>query len=246
MHSAYQLILKEVRIRALWLIMCVVCTSVCCYTFSEEFLFLLAKPFIVVSKANSSFISTQLTETFNTYVTSALILGACASAPNLIYQIWCFCIPSCNQTQKVILKRLCFMSAFAFLAVLSITFVWILPNIWSILYQINKTTSNLFVIQLQPKIYDFILLTMRILLLSSISSQIPILICSCIEYNIISIRDCIKYRRFFAFCSVLVSALLAPPDVWCQLTALLLIHVVIECTILYAFIRVRYNVKTAR
>lgn len=241
--SAYQLICKELRIRTLWVILCIICTSACCYTFSEELLFLLAKPFILASKANSFFLSTQLTETLNTYVTSALILGVCTCTPYFIYQIWCFCIPSLNQSQRLILNRFGLFSAFAFLSMLSFTFMWILPNIWSMLYKLNHTTTNLFLIQLQPKIYDFLILTLRFVLFSSICSQIPLLICCFIEYNAISIDVVVDYRRYFAFCSVLITALLTPPDLWCQFTAFLLMYVVIECTILYGFVRAHYAAK---
>nr|YP_010736369.1 Sec-independent protein translocase protein [Zygnema circumcarinatum]QKQ14697.1 Sec-independent protein translocase protein [Zygnema circumcarinatum]WEL36342.1 Sec-independent protein translocase protein [Zygnema circumcarinatum] len=241
MYSALNQIGKEIRIRALWLILSILLTFVCCYTFSEELLFLLAKPFIVVSKPNSYFLSTQLTETLTTYVTSSVLLCLCVCTPYGFYQMWCFFIPSCNQTQRAQLNRYCVLSTLCLISVVLVLFVWILPTIWSFLYHLNKTSTNLLTIQLQPKIYDFIMLTVRFVFLSSVCSQIPVILLSLIEYNVIELQDCVQHRRSVWFSCVLIAALLTPPDLWCQLTALLLIYFVIEFTIFYALIRVHYD-----
>uniref|UniRef100_UPI0031F3A1A1 Sec-independent protein translocase protein n=1 Tax=Zygnema cf. cylindricum TaxID=3142258 RepID=UPI0031F3A1A1 len=240
MYSALNQIGKEVQIRAVWLMLCILLTFVCCYTFSEELLFLLAKPFLLVSKPNSAFISTQLTETLNTYVTSAVLLCLCACTPYCLYQVWCFFIPSCNQTQRGQLNRLFVLSALSLICVVSVSFMWILPTIWHFLYNLNNT-STLLSIQLQPKIYDFIMLTVRFVFLSSVCSQIPVILLCFIESNVICLQDCVQHRRSVWFCCVLLAAMLTPPDLWCQLTALVLIYVVIEFTIMYAFIRVHYD-----
>ena len=234
-------IFKEIQIRTVWTLICFIATCVCCYSFSEELLFLLAKPFLIVYKPNSSFISTQLTETLNTYVTVSIILSVFFCTPNLIYQLWCFFIPSCNYTERMQLSRMCLLSTLALFCMLLISAMWLLPTLWWFLYQLSNTSGNVFTIQLQPKIYDFIILTIRILLLLFICSQIPVFLIWLIECGIIKATDCIKHRKSVWFCCILIAAFLSPPDLWCQLLALLPISIVIESTIFYSIISFHYS-----
>ena len=241
MHSVLDLILKELQIRALWLFFCFTLTYTCCYTFSEEMLFLVTKPFLSIDNFRSSFLSTQLTETFNTYITSSLALCVFFWSPNMFYQLWCFLIPSCNQNQRARLLLTALISAFAFYAVVLVALLWVLPSIWSFLYQFNNTSTNLFRIELQPKIYDFIMLTLRVLFVFTICSQVPVIFMCLFEYNWISAKECIQSRNTLFLCSVLLAAIITPPDIWCQLLAVLPMCVGIELTILYSIIRFHYT-----
>jgi Tat protein translocase TatC len=236
-------ILREVKLRFMWCFLSFFFTFCFCYNFSEELLFLLAKPFLLVFKANKYFISTQLTEALNTYITSSFIFSFVYCIPFFLYQIWCFLIPSCSLTQRQNCSRYILLSLFAFLCIFSTSFVFILPNVWLFLCSLSNTSSNLFIIQLQPKIYDFIMLTIRFMFLSCICSQIPVILLWLLELNKLLLQDCIKYRSSICFCCLLVSSLLTPPDFWCQLIACLFIFLVIEITFLYAFVRFHYHVR---
>ena len=158
--------------------------------------------------------------------------------------MWCFFIPSCNENQRLLAGQFCLFSSFAFVLVLLITYLCIIPNIWFFLYNIsnaNASSQDLLIIKLQPKIYDFIILTLRLFIIASILSQIPVFIMFCIEYNFISVQNCIKQRRTFFFLSALLAALVTPPDIWCQMAAWLPIYGLIELTIFTALIRFQYK-----
>jgi hypothetical protein len=62
----------------------------------------------------------------------------------------------------------------------SFVFHWdsgqVVPNIWHFLYKLNITSTNLLIIKLQLKFFDYIVLTVRILFISSICSQIQVLV----------------------------------------------------------------------
>ncbi len=149
MHSAFNNIWREARLRAVWMCICVMVTCVYCYWFSEELLFVLARPLLLVQNNHSGFISTQLTETLHTYITSGLLLCWCVCTPYFIVQLWCFVIPSCNHTQRAQLKHLCFISATFGLVVVSVTLLWIMPTIWHFLYRWSSNTGTaVFIIQL--------------------------------------------------------------------------------------------------
>lgn len=242
MHSSsVRYILKEAKIRLYWAVFCVFVTSATCYWFSEDFFFGLATPYLKVSKT-SFFICTQITESLSTYIVISITLGIFFCSPYIFYQIWCFFIPSCNSDQRRALRYTSVMSLVAFFLILSVTFVWIIPNIWLFLYKLTNTGSGaqFFLIKLQPKIYDFSVLTLRFLIISGICSQIPIMIICSVQYHLISIQTLLKSRQMIAFISLLVAALITPPDIWCQLSAWFCILFLKEFAIFAAIVQLQY------
>ena len=261
-------ILSEVRFRFLWCLFSYTITFSFCFFFSEELLYLLAKPFLLLShpapltssfdfhnecvivssvKTEKSsippFLSTQLTEALNTYVISSFLFSFVFCIPFFVYQVWCFLIPSYNETQRLQASQFLFLSFGFFVFFLSISFFLLLPTIWLFLYQLNNTSTNLFVIQLQPKIYDFIMLTIRFLCLCSIGSQIPVLVLWLVQLKTILLQDCVKYRSSLVFFCILLSSLLTPPDLFCQLLTTFFMLIIIELTFFYAFVQNCYSSK---
>ncbi len=234
MNFVLKTILEEVRIRFFWILICSSFTWFTCYWFPEEFIFLSAKPFPSSTYSDISFICTQLTEALSTYVTTSLISCFYFLFPFLGYQIWCFLMPSCYEEQRQKYKKLFYLSGFCFFPFFLVTFVWVVPNVWHFLYELNATSTNLLIIKSQPKIFDHIMLTVRILFISSICSQVPVLVICLLESR--GVKTLIKNRRFFMVFSLFVAALFTPPDIWCQIVACLPIYFIIELTIFYASI----------
>jgi Tat protein translocase TatC len=163
-----------------------------------------AKSFLILSY--SGFICTQLTEALSTYVTISLISCFYFLFPFLSYQIWCFLIPSCYEEQRKKYNKFFYLSGFCFFLFFFVTFVGVVPNVWHFLYELNKTSTNLLIIKLQPKIFDYILLTVRILFISSICSQVQVLVIFLLELKGIFVKSCIKNRRFFMVLSIFTAA----------------------------------------
>jgi Sec-independent protein secretion pathway component TatC len=100
-------------------------------------------------------------------------------------------------------------------------------------------------IKLQPKIYDYILFTLRILFISSVCSQVPVIVICLLEPRGISVVT--NNRRFFMVFSLFTAALSTPPDIWCQIVASFLIFWIIELAVYVALIvQVREEGWTSR
>ena len=145
-------ILSEVRFRFLWCLFSYTITFSFCFFFSEELLYLLAKPFLLLSqpapltsfdlhnecvivssvKTEKSsippFLSTQLTEALNTYVVSSFLFSFVFCIPFFVYQVWCFLIPSYNETQRLQASQLLFLSFFFFCLFFVNKFFFIITN----------------------------------------------------------------------------------------------------------------------
>jgi len=235
LNFALETINGEVRIRSVWILIGLGLTWFTCYWFTEELIFLLAKPFLTLT-FDSYFVCTQLTEAFSTYVATSSIACFYFVFPLISYQIWCFLIPSCYGEQRTKYNRFFYLSGFCFSLFLFLTFSWVVPNVWHFLYFVGATSTNSLMIKLQPKIYDYIMLTVRILFISSVCSQVPVIVICLLELRSLSVETFTNNRRFLMVFSLFTAALFTPPDIWCQIVACFLISFIIELAIFVALI----------
>nr|YP_010881093.1 Sec-Y independent protein translocase component [Moerckia flotoviana]QDE10639.1 Sec-Y independent protein translocase component [Pallavicinia lyellii]WIA66595.1 Sec-Y independent protein translocase component [Moerckia flotoviana] len=234
MNFVLKTILEEVRIRVFRILIRSSFTWFTRYWFPEEFILSLAKPFPTSPYSDSSSICTQSTEASSTYVTMSLISCFYFLFPFPSYQIWCSLMPSCYEEQRQRCNKLFYSSGFCFFPFFLATPVRAVPNVRHFSYELSTTSTNLLIMKLQPKIFDYIMLTVRISFISSIRSQVPVLVICSLESR--GVKTLIKNRRFFMVFSLPAAAFFTPPDIWCQIVACLPIYFIIELTISYASI----------
>jgi Tat protein translocase TatC len=246
LNFAPETFLGEVRIRSVRILIGLGLTWFTRYWFPEESISPLAKPFITLP-LDSYFVCTQLTEALSTYVATSLIACSYFVFPLISYQIWCFLIPSCYGEQRLKYNRIFYLSGFCFSLFLLLTLSWVVPNVWHFLYFVGATSTNLLMIKLQPKIYDYIMLTVRILFISSVCSQVPVIVICLLESRGLSVETFTSNRRFLMVFSLFTAALSTPPDIWCQTVASFFIYSIIEFAIFVALIvQVREEGWTSR
>ncbi|XP_057251641.1 uncharacterized tatC-like protein ymf16 [Beta vulgaris subsp. vulgaris] len=172
---ALETILGEVRIRFVRILIGLGLTWFTRYWFPEELIFPLAKPFLTLP-LDSYFVRTQSTEAFSTYVATSSIACSYFVFPFVSHQIWCFLIPSCYGEQRTKYNRFFHLSGFCFFLFLFLTLSRVVPNVWHFPYFVGATSTNSLMIKLQPKIYDYIMLTVRISFIPSVCSQLPVIV----------------------------------------------------------------------
>jgi hypothetical protein len=105
----------------------------------------------------------------------------------------------------------------------------------SILHGMGATSTNSLMIKLQPKIYDHIMLTVRISFIPSVCSQVPVIVICLPEPRGLSVETSTNNRRFLMVFPLLTAAL-STPDIGCQILASFLISLIIELAIFVASI----------
>jgi Tat protein translocase TatC len=257
-QSAFSQVIKEAQVRSLAQLLGFLLSSCVAYLYSEEFLFICAFPM----GAQAEFLCTQMMEAFQAYLKVSCLISLYVNAPFLIYQIWCFLIPSCTMQQRRAGARWLLLSATFFYGGLIFAFCFIVPTTWS--FFINQCTSSisLFHFELQPRIYDYILLLFRILLFFALCSQVPLFLAWLIKQNYSGGSYAGKgyggamgglwggyrppiyahsHRKKILFLSICVAALLSPPDIWSQLVILFPTYLFIEIVIFYEILLGEYN-----
>ncbi|CAN0919177.1 Uncharacterized tatC-like protein ymf16, partial [Linum grandiflorum] len=234
-HFASETILGEVRIRSVRILIGLGLTWFTRYWFPEELISPLAKPLLTLP-LDSYFVCTQLTEAFSTYVATSLIACSYFVFPLISHQIWCFLIPSCYGEQRTKYNRFLYLSGSRFSLFLFLTPPRVVPNVWHFRYFVGATSKNSLMIKLQPKIYDYIMLTVRISFIPSVCSQVPVIVIRLPEPRGLSVETSTNNRCFFMVFPLLTAALFTPPDIWCQIVARFLISLIIELAIFVASI----------
>jgi len=117
MNFALKTLLGEARIRSVRIFIGLSLTWFTCHWFSEELIFLLAKPFLTLP-LDSYFVCTRLTEAFLTCVTTSSVACFYFVFPFISYQIWCFLIPSCYGERRARYNQFLNLSGFLLLSVL--------------------------------------------------------------------------------------------------------------------------------
>ena len=235
LNLASEPILEEVRIRSVRILIGLGLTWFTCYWFPEEFISPLAKAFLSLP-LDSYFVCTQSTEAFPTYVATSSIACSYFVFPFISHQIWCFLIPSCYGEQRTKYNRFFHLSGSCFSLFLFLTPPRVVPNVWYFPYFMGATSTNSLMIKLQPKIYDYIMLTVRISFIPSVCSQVPVIVICLPEPRGLSVETFTNNRRFLMVFPLLTAALSTPPDIWCQIVALFLISLIIELAIFVASI----------
>ena len=156
--------------------------------------------------------------------------------PLISHQIWCFLIPSCYGEQRTKYNRFLYLSGSRFSLFLFLTLPRVVPNVWHFPYSVGATSTNSLILKLQPKIYDHIMLTVRISFILSVCSQVPVIVICLPELRGLSVETFTNNRRFLMVFPLFTAALSTPPDIWCQIVARFLISLIIELAIFVASI----------
>nr|YP_003412104.1 Sec-independent protein translocase protein [Phaeoceros laevis]ACT75312.1 Sec-independent protein translocase protein [Phaeoceros laevis] len=236
MNFVFKTISEEVRICFFWILICFSLTWFTCYWFSEECIFLLAKFSPTLPYLDSFFICTESTEALSIYVTTSLIPCFYFFLPLPSHQIWCFLILSCYEERRREYKKLFYSSGFRFFLFLFVTFVWVVLKVRHFSYESSTTLTNSLIMKLQSKILDYTMPTVRILFISLIRFQVLVPVICLLESKDVSVKTCIKNRRFSLVLPVFTAAFLTSLEIWCQIVTCLPIYFIIELTILYALI----------
>nr|WGH58902.1 MttB [Sapria himalayana] len=205
------------------------------YWFPEELISPLAKPFLTLP-LDSYFICTQLTEAFSTYVVTSSIACSYFVCPLISHQIWCFLIPSCYVEHRTKYNRFLLLSGSRFSLFIFLTPPRVVPHVWHFLYLMGATSTNSLMIKLEPKIYDYIMLTVRLSFIPSVCSQVPVIVIRLPEYMGLSVETSTNNRRCLIVLTLLTAALFTPPDILCQIVARFLFSLIIELAIFVASI----------
>lgn len=210
------------------------CTSYMC---STELLFLCMRPLLSLDK---SFIFTELTEAFYVTLKICALWSLASICPLLLYHIWCFIAPASFSLERErwgVLFLMC--GCFLALAIVT-TYNVILPQAASI-FLTFEVADPAVSIQLEARIGPYIDLSLKIALLAVVIFQLPLIFGVSFYFEVLNPHLLTDNRKLLAVASLMIAALVSPPDVSAQCTLALLFSLCWEIVSILGFIIFQSN-----
>lgn len=203
------------------------------FFYNIEIIYILIKPLLYFINSNY-FIFTNITELF---LIKIIVITYCSffiSTIFLIFQIWIFLSKGLFKKENIIIIK------YLFILIIIIFFLnytilnIIIPYFCNFFVKFEKY-SFIYNIQLEPKIYSYLLYIIKIIILINFFFQVPFILSLCISFKIISINFFFKFRKIIYFIIFIVSSIISPPDIFSQCFLSLFIIFFLENLIFFKF-----------
>lgn len=227
---------NELRYRVLYYAYSVIITSIACYVYKEEILYILSIPF------GQRFIYTDLIEAFTIYIKMSILVSLYMSYPVITYHVWSFLVPGLYLYEKKRLRFYMLVSNILYFTA-GITGHYILfPAAFQFFQSFQRIgLDKVFNIELQAKIHEYVIFNAKMLYALSLCFQLPMILLVIWTVNIQLYKWIIEKRRFMYVSSFILAACISPPDVLSQFIIAMPLITLFEASIFIIILMDNYN-----
>ncbi len=233
--------LFEIKLRFFYLIFSAILTFLLSYNYPVELIYIIGKPFIEMEQ---TFIFLNLTEAFYSLLRISTISTLVLLIPFFFFQIWSFFIPSFYKTQRTQIIYFVFFLVCMFVTENLITYLVLLPKIFSFLISFEITGENwqsaihlkpLISVEFTARIESYVKLVVKLFTMILVVFQIPLCVCFFYSKKLLNVSIFYINRKFSSLISLLLAAIIVPPDMVSQLVVAFCFFLVFEILIFFGF-----------
>lgn len=176
---------------------------------------------------------------FKTHIVVSLVVGFIFSFPYLLFETWSFIKPALTINEKSSARGVVFAGSFLFLTGVAFGYYLISPLSVQFLgnYSVSETIQN------QISINSFITTMSTVVLACGIVFQLPLMVYFLTKMGIISPEFMKKYRKHAIVVTLILSAIITPPDISSQLLVSVPIFFLYEISIFISRVVIRRQEK---
>ncbi len=204
--------LEELRSRILKSAIAILIATVASYPFSKKLYYLLSLPLKKALPQGSNLIFIGVTEAFFTYIKVSLLSGVVVSSPYVLYQIWAFVAPGLYPHEKRVVKPLVSASTLFFLLGVSFGYFVVFPYGLKFLLRFGGRD-----VVPMPSIGLYFSFAVKMLIAFGVIFELPVVTFFLSKFGIVSYEKMKSFRKYAVVLSLIVGAILTPPDVVTQI-----------------------------
>ncbi|MEE2954357.1 MAG: twin-arginine translocase subunit TatC [Bacteroidota bacterium] len=182
-----------------------------------------------------SLININMSGQFSTHITTSIFAGFIIAFPYVIWEIWRFIRPALHESESRSIKGIVFFSSILFFLGIMFGYYIVSPISINFLgsYNVSDTISN------QITLSSFIVTVTTITLANGIIFELPILVYFLTKIGILTPEFMRIYRRHALILTLLLSAIITPPDITSQILVSVPIIILYEISIRISAILVK-------
>lgn len=224
----------ELKIRFIKIMLTIFTAVILIFPFCWDIIHFLVSPLVKLQTVNSNFkfIYTKLTEAFITECKIAIVFAILISTPVIFYQIYMFLAPGLYKNERKAVLPFLFLSPLLFLLGIAIVYYIVMPISWRFFLSFQEN-SSVFSLNLEAKISEYIELVTELFLAFGLAFQLPIFTTLLVKFQLVTINNLCKSRRYVIVIIFILAAIFTPPDVISQILLALPLILLYEVSILF-------------
>lgn len=229
--------IKELQFRIFYtLLSFIICFCILYYHINET-TYICIRPLLLNENLRvENLIFTDLSEVFFCTLKLTFFLSNYITINIIIYHLYFFIVPGTYKYEQYKLLKLLSLSLIFMYFSLFVTYQIFIPLFWEFfLTQHISIDTEIFRIDYQGKIVEYINLLNKILLGFLLSFQLPLILTFMLYNNLIKVTTLTKYRSINIIICFICGALFSPPDVFSQIALALPLCCLYEINILFGF-----------
>lgn len=227
--------MRELKKRLIYCLLAFFVTTGISYYFAEDIYAFLVQPLADVfpDLSHRRLIYTSLTEAFITYLKLAMFAGFFLSFPIIATQLYLFLAPGLYKQERRALVPYLVAAPTLFLSGAAFVYYLIFPAAWQFFLGFESSGANGGLpIQLEPKVSDYLSLSMHLMMAFGLSFQLPVVLILLVRSGMVEIDTLKKGRRYAIVLIVTVAAFITPPDIFSQIALSVPLYMLYEISIL--------------
>lgn len=209
------------------------------YLFSEDIYGWLVAPLaeIAASEQNGNerrMIYTGLTEAFFTYIKISFWAAIMLSFPIWGWQCYRFIAPGLYKNERRAILPFMFAAPMLFIFGVMLAYYVVVPLAWKFFLGFEtESIAGSLPIQLEARVSEYLSLSMQLLFGFGIAMQLPILLLLLIRTGVLTTEKLRLWRKYAIIVSLVMAAILTPPDIISQIILAIPLLLLYEMVILF-------------